>query len=40
MDTEATLSQMLSEMESAGIGKIIEEKQRQLDEWAEANGVS
>ena len=40
VDTEATLSQMLSEMESAGIGKIIEEKQRQLDEWAEANGVS
>lgn len=40
VDTEKALAEMLAEMESAGIQKIIDEKQSQLDAWAEANGIS
>lgn len=38
MDPETTLPEFLSALEAAGINTIIEEKQRQLDEWVSAQG--
>jgi putative aldouronate transport system substrate-binding protein len=37
VDPEKTLPEFLSKLKSAGIDKIIAEKQKQLDEWAQAN---
>lgn len=37
VDFEAVLPQFQEELEAAGIQKIIDEKQRQIDEWAAAN---
>jgi putative aldouronate transport system substrate-binding protein len=34
LDPDTVLPEFISELESAGINTIIEEKQRQLDEWA------
>lgn len=39
LDVDKVLPEFLQKLENAGINKIIEEKQRQLDEWAAANGV-
>ncbi|HLV10331.1 MAG TPA: ABC transporter substrate-binding protein [Halanaerobiales bacterium] len=39
VDPEIVLSQFLGRLEDAGINKVIEEKQRQLDEWAEENNI-
>ncbi|GIP17623.1 ABC transporter substrate-binding protein [Paenibacillus montaniterrae] len=40
VDVDKTLPDFLKKLEDAGINKIIEEKQKQLDAWAAANGVS
>lgn len=40
VDPGLALEEMNEKMEKAGLGDIIKEKQRQLDEWAEANGKS
>jgi len=37
-DVDKVLPEFLKKLEDAGIGKIIEEKQHQLDAWAAANG--
>lgn len=39
LDPAETLPKFQEELKQAGIDKIIEEKQRQLDEWAEGNGI-
>jgi ABC-type sugar transport system, periplasmic component len=39
VDVDKTLPEFLKKLEDAGINKIIEEKQKQLDAWAAANGV-
>ena len=39
VDPETTLAEMNERMYAAGLQDIIDEKQRQLDEWAAANGV-
>ncbi len=39
LDVDKTLPEFLNKLENAGIQKIIEEKQKQLDEWASENGV-
>ena len=38
MDPETTLPEFLGALDAAGINTIIEEKQRQLDEWVAAQG--
>ncbi len=40
VDPETTIAKMNEELYAAGLQKYMEEKQRQLDEWAKANGVS
>lgn len=40
LDPDETLGEMNERLYSAGLQKIIDEKQKQLDAWAEANGVS
>lgn len=40
VDIDKTLPDFLKKLENAGINKIIEEKQKQLDAWAAANGVN
>ncbi len=40
VDPETTVPQFISELKSAGIDTIVAEKQRQLDEWAKANGIT
>jgi putative aldouronate transport system substrate-binding protein len=39
LDPEKTLPEFIQKLKAAGIDKIIEEKQRQLDEWAQQNNV-
>lgn len=39
VDPEKLLPEFIEKLKAAGIDKIIAEKQRQLDEWAKANGV-
>ncbi|GAE93118.1 multiple sugar ABC transporter [Gracilibacillus boraciitolerans JCM 21714] len=39
LDLESVYPEFIERLKEAGIEKIIEEKQRQLDEWAEINGV-
>lgn len=39
VDPEQILPEFISKLKSAGIDKIIAEKQKQLDEWAKTNGV-
>lgn len=39
VDPAKILPEFISKLKSAGIDKIIAEKQKQLDEWAQANGV-
>jgi len=39
VDVEKVLPEFLKKLEDAGINKIIEEKQSQLDKWAAGNGV-
>lgn len=39
VDPEQILPEFISKLKSAGIDKIIAEKQKQLDAWASANGV-
>lgn len=39
LDPDEALPQMLEKLEAAGISVIMEEKQRQLDEWAAIEGV-
>ena len=39
VDPETTLAKMNEELYAAGLEKYMAEKQRQLDEWAKANGV-
>ena len=38
LDVETVLPEFLKKLENAGIQKIIDEKQKQLNEWAKANG--
>ena len=40
VDPETIIPQMNSELYAAGLQEYMDEKQRQLDEWASANGVS
>ncbi|NWL86305.1 ABC transporter substrate-binding protein [Paenibacillus sp. 79R4] len=40
VDPAKILPEFISKLKSAGIDKIIAEKQKQLDEWAQANGVN
>ena len=40
VDPETIIPQMNSELYAAGLEAYMAEKQRQLNEWAEANGVS
>lgn len=40
VDPEVIIPQMNSELYAAGLQTYMDEKQRQLDEWAKANGVS
>ncbi|MFK4167568.1 ABC transporter substrate-binding protein [Paenibacillus lautus] len=39
VDPEDVLPDFISKLKSAGVDKIIAEKQKQLDEWAQANGI-
>ncbi|MNY51174.1 hypothetical protein D3C86_1867400 [compost metagenome] len=39
VDTDKILPEFITKLKSAGIDKIIVEKQRQLDAWAKENGV-
>jgi putative aldouronate transport system substrate-binding protein len=38
LDPEKTIPEYLKKLKAAGVDKVIAEKQRQLDEWAKANG--
>ena len=38
MDPETVLPQFISALEAAGINEIIEENQKELDAWVEAQG--
>ena len=37
LNPDESIPQFIAELESAGINRIIEEKQKQLDEWLGAN---
>jgi putative aldouronate transport system substrate-binding protein len=39
VDPDKVLPEFISKLKAAGIDKVIAEKQKQLDEWAKANGV-
>jgi putative aldouronate transport system substrate-binding protein len=39
LDPEKVLPQFISKLKGAGIDKIVAEKQKQLDTWAQANNV-
>ena len=39
VDPETTVAKMNEELYAAGLQTYMDEKQRQLDEWAAANGV-
>ncbi|MOA60671.1 hypothetical protein D3C78_1856060 [compost metagenome] len=39
VDPDKVLPQFIEKLKDAGIDKVIADKQRQLDEWAKAEGV-